>query len=181
MTSILNKLVSACETIEANGGSGGGGSGSDPAVLSSVLNKSSFSEGVAYVPISLTGGLNYDAKVFIKANGETFFRYYIELSLTRWDEQDIVALKVFKNSSDPDDGTELTFSLVKAYSWISSQNAYWLKISGLTTLIQESFTICTMGPKENVNQHEITSTLDGNSQVSYAEVIPMEAVSSRHQ
>ena len=27
MTSILNKLVSACETIEANGGSGGGGLG----------------------------------------------------------------------------------------------------------------------------------------------------------
>ena len=139
MTAILNKLVSACQTIEASAGSGGGGSGSVYSAGTSLSNKANYPDGYCYVPICGFNSKHEDAMVYIKVNGETFYRYYIEV-VHQNTTKTCICFKLFKNSAAPSDSTELTFSLVNC-STFADGNMLCLKVSGIDTVISDAFTI----------------------------------------
>ena len=150
MTAILNKLVSACQTIEANAGSGGGSSGSSYPTELSTHNKSSFTDGYCYISLCGLSEKYAEAKIFIKVNDEAFDRYYIEAEYhSTFEERECI--KIFKSTSAPTDSTELSFALVNCSTSVG--NLLCLKISGIDTITSDTFTV--------YNQHTYKGTLAG--------------------
>ena len=139
MTAILNKLVSACQTIEANAGSGGGGSGSTYKSGINEAKKANFSGGHGYIPICGVSDNYAEARIYIKVNEETFYRYYIDIVHNTLLSYSFSGFRVFKNYSNPDDGTELSFALVNCSTF--DGNMLCLKVSGIDTVISDAFTI----------------------------------------
>ena len=138
MTAILNKLVSACQTIEANAGSGGGSSGSSYPTELSVLNKSSFTDGYCYISLCGLSEKHSEAKIYIRVNDEAFDRYYIEAEYhSTFEKRECI--KIFKSTSAPTDSTELSFALVNCSTSVG--NLLCLKISGIDTITSDTFTV----------------------------------------
>ena len=138
MTAILNKLVSACQTIEANAGSGGGSSGSSYPTELSTHNKSSFTDGYCYISLCGLSEKYAEAKIFIKVNDEAFDRYYIEAEYhSTFEKRECI--KIFKSTSAPTDSTELSFALVNCSTSVG--NLLCLKISGIDTITSDTFTV----------------------------------------
>ena len=143
MTSILNKLVSACQTIEANGGSGGGSSGSEPeyATSKSTLNKSSFTSiDYCFVPICAASEKHAEAQIYIRVNNLSDLRYYIEVVYDTNIETHY-CVKVFKNTASASDSTELTFGLVQCSHSAVDGSMICLKVGGISTITSETFII----------------------------------------
>ena len=168
MTAILNKLVSACQTIEANAGSGGGGGSSEPAYATSVatLNKSSFDIFSCYIPFAAVSEQHAEAKIYIKVNDEGFDRYYIEVVVDTTIEPHF-CYKVFKNTSASSDSTALTFGLTKCSCSGLDENMYCLSINGINSITSDTFTV--------YNQHTYKGHLagDGDSGITIvSEVSP---------
>ena len=142
MTSILNKLVSACQTIEANGGSGGGSGSSEYQTSSTTLDKSSFSNGKCYVPICPYYSVdNAMAKIYIDINGADYHWYYIEVDQNKIGNKITQSFRVFKNSSAPTDSTELTFYLCRCTHKDVSGFIICLEINGIDTITKPTFNI----------------------------------------
>ena len=142
MTSILNKLVSACQTIEANGGSGGGSGSSEYQTSSTTLDKSSFSNGKCYVPICPYYSTNNAmAKIYIDINGADYHWYYIEVDQNKIGNKITQSFRVFKNSSAPTDSTELTFYLCRCTHKDVSGFIICLEINGIDTITKPTFNI----------------------------------------
>ena len=143
MTAILNKLVSACQTIEANAGSGGGG-GSEPEYGYStvILTTSSFAGRCIYIPFCSYSDDYAEAKIYIKVNNDYCPRYYIEASHYFHNiigEQG--GFKVFKNKDAPTDSTELTFWFVQCRHDAVDGNMMGIKVNGIDTITSETFTV----------------------------------------
>ena len=141
MTSILNKLVSACQTIEANGGSGGGSSDSEPEYKTSnvTLSKSSFSDRDCYIAFCSLSADHAESKIYITVNNELMARYYIE-AVYHHSTESRVSFRVFKNSA-ASDSTELTFKLAQCSISTVEDNMYCIKVSGIDTITSNTFTV----------------------------------------
>ena len=142
MTSILNKLVSACEKIEASAGSGGGSGSSEYQTSSTTLDKSSFSNGKCYVPICPYYSTNNAmAKIYIDINGADYHWYYIEVDQNKIGNKITQSFRVFKNSSASTDSTELTFYLCRCTHKDVSGFIICLEINGIDTITKPTFNI----------------------------------------
>ena len=140
MTAILNKLVSACQTIEANAGSGGGGgSSTEYGTSMATLTASSFASRSCYIPFGSLSENHCEAKIFIRVNNK-IDRYYIEVVYDKTiDER--YCLKVFKNTDAISDSTELSFGLVKCTHSAVEGTMICLKVGGIDTIESETFTV----------------------------------------
>ena len=140
MTAILNKLVSACQTIEANAGSGGGSSGSSYPTELSTHNKSSFTDGYCYISLCGLSEKHSEAKIYIRVNDEAFDRYYIEAEYhSTFEKRECI--KIFKSTSAPTDSTELTFYLCRCTHKDVSGFIICLEINGIDTITKPTFNI----------------------------------------
>ena len=79
-------------------------------------------------------------KIFIR-NEDNFYRYLIEIVYYEKMGDKCKCFKVFKNSYDPSDGTELTFDLVKVLSKSDETIYIALKINGISTIESQTFRI----------------------------------------
>ena len=139
MTSILNKLVSACETIEANGGSGGG-SESDIFTYDAITI-AELSSTEIFIALTRDTARDHKAKIFIRIEGEDFTRYYIEYCYVydfAFTKKEFTSIKVNKNFSAPSDSVNLGFTTLKCTLKEFGDICIGVKITGLDT-VQKKF------------------------------------------
>ena len=154
MTAILNKLVSACQTIEANAGSGGGGGSSTEYGTSvATLTTSNFASTPCYIPFGAASDDRSEAKIFINVNDEAFDRYYIEVVVDNTSGQHY-CLRVFKNTASASDSTELTFGLTNCSHSAVDRDMVALMVNGINTTTSSTFTV--------YNQHTYKGHLAGD-------------------
>ena len=135
MTSILNKLVSACEKIEANAGSG---SSDSDIFLYDPITIADLSSSEIFIALTQDTARDHDAKIFIRIEGEDFPRYYIEYCYDKFFTKKIfTSIKVNKNFSAPSDSVNLGFTTLKCTLKEFGNICIGVKVTGLDTVSAE--------------------------------------------
>ena len=167
MTSILNKLVSACEKIEANAGSGGSSDSDiftyDPITIADLSGSEIF------IPLTRDTARDHEAKIFIRIEGEDFPRYYIEycyLNDIAFTKKTFTSIKVNKNLSAPSDSVNLGFTTLKCTLKEFGDICIGVKVTGLDTVSAEKIHLYLLkemnGAVTAMSTYDITKWTEGD-------------------
>ena len=167
MTSILNKLVSACEKIEANAGSGGS-SDSDIFTCDSITI-AELSSSEIFIPLTRDTARDHEAKIFIRIEGEDFPRYYIEYCYVNdkvFTKKTFTSIKVNKNLSAPSDSVNLGFTTLKCTLKEFGDICIGVKVTGLDTVSAEKIHLNILkemnGGVSALSTYDITKWTEGD-------------------
>ena len=137
MKTAIAKLSNRVEQVEK---SGGGSSDTEYQTSVTTLNKEDFISRRCYVPFGVDSEKHCEAKIFIKVNDESFYRYYIEAFFDNTVEPNC-GYKVFINSSAPTDSVDLNFELTECPHSDVEGTQIGLSIMRLSQLTSDTFTI----------------------------------------
>ena len=151
MTSILNKLVSACEKIEANAGSGGSSENDSTYMNQSINNLETYGSQI-YVPICYESNRNFNAMFALLVNSESFYRYYIELYFTN-DMNGYCNYKLYKNAATPSDSIDVHFAIVKYKKNDEGKKCIGIKLTNLSGLNSVGCKVLTVRDRKENDCH----------------------------